>query len=256
MMISADPMHQFRVEPLFEGIRWSLFGQDISFTNSSLWMVLVTLAAAAFFTFAVKPDGIVPGRAQSVAELLHDFLATTMRNIAGEDGMKFFSFVFTIFIFVLFANFFGLIPYSFTVTSHIIVTFALAMTVFLLVIFVGFWTHGLGFLGLFAPAGAPWWILPLLVPIEIFSFFLRPISLSVRLCANMFAGHVMLKVFAGFVAGWLGVASFASAIAIAPLVAGIAVTGLEVLIAFLQAFVFAVLTCIYLNDALHLHDHH
>lgn len=256
MKISTDPMHQFKIEPLFEDLRWSIAGYDISFTNSALWMVIVTIAAAAFFTLAVKRDGIIPGRAQSVAEMLYEFLATTMRNIAGEDGMKFFSFVFTIFIFVLFANFFGLIPYSFTVTSHIIVTFALAMTVFLLVIFVGFWKHGIGFLRLFAPSGAPWWILPLLVPIEIFSFFLRPISLSVRLCANMFAGHVMLKVFAGFVAGWLGVASAASLVAIAPLLAGIAVTALEVLIAFLQAFVFAVLTCIYLNDALHLHDHH
>jgi F-type H+-transporting ATPase subunit a len=255
-MISTDPMHQFRVEPLFEGLRWSLFGYDVSFTNSSLWMVLVTIGAILFFTLAVKRDGIIPGRAQSVAEMMYEFLAQTMRNIAGEGGMAYFPFVFTLFIFILFSNFFGLIPYSFTVTSHIIVTFALALAVFLLVIFVGLSRHGFGFFKLFAPSGAPWWIMPLLVPIEIFSFFLRPISLSVRLCANMFAGHVMLKVFAGFVVGWLSVASASSLVAIAPLIAGIAVTALEMLIAFLQAFVFAVLTCIYLNDALHLHDHH
>ena len=173
----------------------------------------------------------------------------------GESGRKFFPFIFSLFIFIFFTNFLGLIPYSFTVTSHIIVTFAMALSVFALVLIVGFWTHGLHFFSLFVPSGAPSWIMPLLVPIEIISFLSRPISLSVRLAANMLAGHTMLKVFAGFIVTMLSAGGILSVLSIAPLLAGVAVTALEVLVAAIQAWVFALLTCIYLNEAVHLHEH-
>jgi F-type H+-transporting ATPase subunit a len=256
MAAGHSPMEQFEIkpvggsEPLFE-----LFGNPIYFTNSALWMILVLIGATLLFTLPVKANGIVPGRGQSIAEILYDFVAGIVRSSIGESGMIFFPFVFTLFVFVLFSNFLGMIPYSFTVTSHIAVTFALAMTVFIMVIVVGFWTNGLGFFKLFAPSGVPVWLMPIIVPIEVISFLSRPISLSVRLFANMLAGHTMLKVFAMFVTMLLGAGGVFSALAIAPILAGVAVTALEFLIAFLQAYVFAVLTCIYLNDALHASDH-
>jgi F-type H+-transporting ATPase subunit a len=201
----------------------------------------------------------VPTRMQSMAELSYEFVANMIRSAAGEDGLKFFPFVFTIFMFVLLSNFFGLIPGSFTVTSQIAVTFALAAVVILTVILTGFLTHGIGFLKLFVPK-APIYLQFLLVPIEVISFLTRPVSLSVRLFANMLAGHTMLKVFAAFVIAlgatlvtpkpWFG------PLAIAPMFLIVAITALEILVAFLQAYVFAILTCIYLNEALHLHEHH
>src|SRR6185369_12294542 len=192
-----SPMAQFEVHTL---IPIHVGGYDLSFTNASLWMVLAVAAATAFLVLGVKRDGIVPGRLQSVVEIIYDFIErNTVANVMGEDGKRFFPFIFTIFIFIFFTNFFGLIPYSFTVTSHIIVTFAMALMVFVTVLGVGFWTHGLHFFSLFVPSGAPLWLLPLIVPIEIISFLTRPISLSVRLAANMLAGHTMLKVFAGFI---------------------------------------------------------
>jgi F-type H+-transporting ATPase subunit a len=196
---------------------------------------------------------------QSIAELSYEFVANMIRSAAGEDGMRYFPFVFTIFLFVLLSNFFGLIPGSFTVTSQIAVTFALAAMVVLTVILTGFLTHGLGFLKLFVPK-APIYLQFLLVPIEIISFLTRPVSLSVRLFANMLAGHTMLKVFAGFVIA-LGATLVTSKpwfgpLAVAPMFLIVAITALEILVAFLQAYVFAILTCIYLNEALHLHEHH
>jgi F-type H+-transporting ATPase subunit a len=197
----------------------------------------------------------VPGRMQSMAELSYEFVANMIRSAAGEDGMIFFPFVFTIFVFVLFSNFFGLIPGASTVTSQIAVTFALACLVILTVIVTGFVVHGFGFLKLFVPH-APWYLLILLVPIELISFFTRPISLSVRLFANMLAGHTMLKVFASFVIALGGAGGVWVAVSAAPMFLIVAISALELLVAFLQAYVFAILTCIYLNEALHLHEHH
>jgi F-type H+-transporting ATPase subunit a len=192
---------------------------------------------------------LVPGRMQSVAELAYEFVANMVYENTGKDGMKYFPFVFSLFIFVLVLNMLGMIPYSFTVTSHIVVTFALAALVFVVVTGIGFARHGLGFLKLFKPEGLPVALVPIIVPIELISYLIRPISLSVRLFANMMAGHTLLKVFAGFVVS-LGVAG------VVPLIATVAFTGLEFLVAFLQAMIFAVLTSIYLNDAINMHDHH
>lgn len=253
MAAGHSPMAQFEVHKL---IPLEIAGVDVSFTNASLWMALAVGAGCLFLVRGVRRDGIIPGRMQSVVELMYDFIERqTVGNVMGDEGKKFFPFIFSLFIFIFFTNFLGLIPYSFTVTSHIIVTFAMALSVFALVLIVGFWTHGLHFFSLFVPSGAPWWIMPLLVPIEIISFLSRPISLSVRLAANMLAGHTMLKVFAGFIVTMLGAGGVLSVLSIAPLLAGVAVTALEVLVAAIQAWVFALLTCIYLNEAVHLHEH-
>jgi F-type H+-transporting ATPase subunit a len=212
---------------------------------------------------AASSRALVPTRTQSLAEISYNFIADMIRSTAGSGGLKFFPFIFTLFMFVLFSNMLGLLPFhvvtggnfhQFTITSHIIVTLALAMTVFLMVIIVGLVKHGLHFFSLFVPS-VPWYMLPILVPIEIISFLSRPVSLSVRLFANMLAGHTMLAVFGGFVAALLAAGGIFAGLAIAPMLAIIGVTVLEFLVAFLQAYVFAILTCIYLNDALHLHDH-
>ena len=244
-------MHQFTIKPL---VPLHLGGLDVSFTNQSLLMVIVVLAASLFLTLAVKPNRLVPTRGQSMAELSYEFVANMIHSSTGEDGLKFFPFVFSLFIFVLLANFFGMVPGSFTITSQIAVTFALASLVILAVIVTGFMKHGIGFLKLFVPH-APWYLLILLIPIELISFLTRPISLSVRLFANMLAGHTMLAVFGGFVVA-LGTAGALAPLAIAPMLLIVAIMLLELLVAFLQAYVFAILTCIYLNEALHLHDHH
>ena len=239
-----DPLHQFQIERLFE---IPIGGLDASFTNSALFMVVAVTAITAFLLIAMSGRSLVPGRLQSMAELSYEFIANMIRENAGRAGMKYFPFIFSLFMFVLFSNLIGMIPYTFTVTSHIIVTFALALVVFIGVTVIGFVRHGLHFLTLFVPSGVPMALLPLLVVIEVLSYLIRPISLSVRLFANMTAGHTMLKVFGSFVVmlgvlgGW------------APLAFVVALTGLEVGIAFLQAYVFTILTCIYLNDALHLH---
>src|SRR5580698_6714980 len=245
-------MEQFTVRPI---IPLHIGGYDVSFTNQSLLMVIVVLAAALFLTLAVKPGRLVPTRGQSMAEMSYEFVANMIHSATGEDGLKYFPFVFSLFIFVLFSNFFGMIPGSFTVTSQIAVTFALASLVILMVIVVGFMKHGIGFLKLFVPH-APWYLLILLIPIEVISFLTRPISLSVRLFANMLAGHTMLAVFAGFVVSLGAAGGIYMGVAIAPLLLIVAIMLLELLVAFLQAYVFAILTCIYLNEALHLHDHH
>jgi F-type H+-transporting ATPase subunit a len=240
-----DPIHQFQIVPLFgEG--------PFAFTNSSLFMVAAVLSIVLVLTLATTRSALVPGRWQSLAELSYEFVANMVRESAGNEGMRFFPFVFSLFMFVLLANLLGLIPYAFTVTSHIIVTFALAMLVILTVILYGFWKNGMHFLHLFVPSGVPAFLMPLIVAIEVTSFLSRPISLSVRLFANMLAGHITLKVFAGFVvqlAAALGVAGWA--LAVLPLGMAVALQGLELLVAFLQAYVFAILTCIYLNDAIH-----
>jgi F-type H+-transporting ATPase subunit a len=239
-----NPMHQFEIKRL---VPFELFGLDASFTNSALFMVIAATVITLFTILAMRSGALVPSRLQSVAEMSYEFIANMVRDNVGTDGMKYFPFVFTLFMFVLALNMLGMIPYSFTVTSHIIVTFAMAAFVFIGVTVIGFVRHGPGFLKLFVPSGVPMVLLPLLVVIEVISYLTRPISLSVRLFANMMAGHTMLKVFASFVVGLGLIGGWA------PLAFMVAFTGLELLVAFLQAYVFAILTCIYLNDALHMH---
>lgn len=247
-----DPMHQFEITPL---VPLHIGGYDLSITNSTVWMLVTVLGASLFLTMAVTRGALVPGRVQSIAEMLYEMVAGMVRSTMGQSGWTYFPFIFSLFIFVLFANMLGMLPYSFTVTSHIIVTFALAGFIFLLVLFLGIFKHGIRFLTLFAPSGVPLFLMPLLIVIEVISYLSRPISLSVRLFANMLAGHTMLKLFAGFVVVLLGAGGALAGVAIIPFIAIVAVTALEFLVAFLQAYVFAILTCIYLNEALHLHDH-
>ena len=239
-----DPMHQFEIKRL---VPFEIFGFDASFTNSALFMVIAALLITAFTLLAMRKGALVPGRLQSVAEMSYEFVANMVRDNVGTAGMKYFPFIFTLFMFVLVLNMLGMIPYTFTVTSHIIVTFALAAFIFIGVTIIGFWKHGIGFLKFFVPSGVPFVMLPLLVVIEVISYLTRPVSLSVRLFANMMAGHTMLKVFGSFVVA-LGLLGGWAALAFM-----VAFTGLEILVAFLQAYVFAILTCIYLNDALHMH---
>jgi F-type H+-transporting ATPase subunit a len=253
--VKMDPMHQFAVEPLSAHPLLQIAGHPIYFTNQALWMFIVVGAISLFMVIATSRRALVPGRMQSLAEISYEFVANMIGTSTGEDGMKFFPFVFTLFMFVLFSNFLGLLPGSFTVTSQIAVTFALAAFVVLLVIVTGFLKHGVGFLMLFV-AKAPWYLIPPLALIEVISFLTRPISLSVRLFANMLGGHTMLKVFASFVIMLGGAGGVLSILSVAPFALIVAITALELLIAFLQAYVFAVLTCIYLGEALHLHDNH
>jgi F-type H+-transporting ATPase subunit a len=246
--MAADPIHQFELKPL---LRLGHIGNtEIVFTNASLFMIGAVAVIAMLMLVATQSRSLVPGRLQSLAEMCYEFVASTVRSSAGEEGMRFFPFVFSLFMFVLILNLFGIIPYGFTVTSHIIITFALAAVVILTVIIYGFMNHGLGFLRLFVPSGVPVYLLPLVTFIEIISFVSRPISLSVRLFANMLAGHIALKIFAGFVATLLA-AGFWSVLSPLPLALTVALTALEVLVAVLQAYVFATLTAIYLNDAIH-----
>jgi F-type H+-transporting ATPase subunit a len=246
--VANDPIHQFqisRIVPLEFG------GIDLSFTNSSLFMVATVAVTSGFLLLATGGRGLVPTRIQSVAEMSYEFVANMLRESAGSHGMKFFPLVFSLFLFILVANLLGMFPYFFTVTSHIIITAALALLVFGTVIVAGFMGHGAGFLKLFVPSGIPAVLMPLVIMIEVISFVSRPISHSVRLFANMLAGHITLKVFTGFVVslgamgigGWLG--------AILPLAMAVGLTALEFLVAFLQAYVFAMLTCMYINDAVH-----
>ncbi len=245
----ADPIHQFEIKNFATLGR--IGGQEIAFTNSALFMLLAVAGVSALMIGATASRAVVPGRMQSVAELTYEFVADMLRSSAGREGMKFFPLVFTLFTFILFANMLGMIPGTFTVTSHIIITVALAMVVFLTVLVYGFYKNGTKFLKLFVPSGIPIYIMPLIVLIEVISFLSRPLSHSVRLFANVFAGHITLKVFAGFipmlaglgVLGWLG--------AVLPLGMTVALTALEFLVAFLQAYVFTILTCIYINDAIH-----
>jgi F-type H+-transporting ATPase subunit a len=244
-----DPIHQFEIKSFFPIVR--LGAHEIAFTNSALYMLIALALILALMLGATATRAIVPGRLQAVAELSYEFVANTLRSTAGAEGMKFFPLVFSLFMFILALNVIGLIPYTFTVTSHIVITVSFALLVFLTVVIYGFWKHGLRFLRLFVPSGVPGYILPLVTFIEVLSFISRPISHSVRLFANMLAGHITLKVFGGFVTmlgtlgflGWLG--------AVLPLGLTVALTALELLVAFLQAYVFAILTCIYLNDAIH-----
>ena len=242
--MSTNPMHQFNVYRI--GPEISLGNVDISFTNASLFMIISALAIISVFFIGTKRKAMVPTKIQLITELSYTLVSKMISDTAGSKAKPYFPFIFSLFMFVLFCNMLGMMPYSFTVTSHIIVTFTLAAVIFIGVTIIGFVNHGIKYLKLFIPSGVPLFLLPLIIVIEIISYLSRPVSLSVRLFANMMAGHTMLKVFGGFVmslgiiGGWL------------PLSFTVALTGLEILIAFLQAYVFAILTCIYLNDALNL----
>ncbi len=242
-----DPLHQFEIKTL---VPISIAGFDVSFTNSSLWMAVAVLAAYLLIMAGTRQHAMVPGRLQSVVELMYEFVAGIIRDSAGKEGLRFFPVIFTLFIFILLGNMLGMIPGSFTFTSHIIVTFVMALAVFVGVTVLGFVIHGAHFLKFFVPHGAPKAMIPLLVPIEILSYCVRPISLSVRLFVNMMAGHTMMKVFAAFV---VSLGSYFVVPGIAPLAITVALYGFEFAVAFLQAYIFTVLTCIYLNDAIHMH---
>lgn len=241
----AGPLTQFEIKPLVD--IGPIAGLDLSFTNSSLFMLFAVALSVGLLVFGARKREMVPGRMQSVSEISYEFVANMVKDNVGSEGRKYFPFIFSIFTFVLFGNMLGMIPYSFTYTSHIIVTFTLAMVVFVLVTIIGIVRHGAKWLTYFMPDGAPIAMSPLIVPIEVISYLSRPVSLSIRLFANMMAGHTMLKVFAGF-SVMLGVLG-----GLAPLAINVALTGFEFLIAFLQAYVFAILSCLYLHDAIHLH---
>ena len=245
-----SPVEQFTIKVLFA---LNLFGYDVSFTNSSLFMVLTVLASIAFLALAIRPAALIPGRMQGLAEMLYEFVADMVRSNVGNEGRPYFPVIFTLFMFVLFSNLLGLIPYSYTTTSKIVVTFALALAIFVGVTLIALVKHGFHFFSFFVPSGAPKALIPFLVVIEVISYFVRPVSLSVRLFANMLAGHTMLKVFAGLAVMIASAGGVAAAGSVLPLIAIIGLTGLEVLVAVLQAYVFTILTCMYLNDALHLH---
>lgn len=239
----ANPVEQFKIEPI---VPLEIGGVNVSFTNSSLWMVVAVVLATAFLTLSVKGRALVPGRWQSMAELMYEFVANMIRDNVGTEGRKYFPFIFTLFMFVLFGNLIGMVPYTFTYTSHIAVTFGLAIVIFLGVTVIGFARHGTHYLRMFFPHGAPLATAIILVPIELISYCSRPFSLAIRLFANMTVGHIILKVMAGFII-MLGIAG------IAPMIFLGGVTVLEFGIALLQAYVFTILACIYLHDAIHMH---
>ena len=209
-------------------------------------MTITVVCVTAFLTLSMRGGRLVPGRWQSMAEMSYEFIANMIRENVGSEGRKYFPFIFTLFMFILVGNLVGMIPFAYTFTSQIIVTFAMAATIFIGVTVIGLVRHGLHFFSLFVPSGTPLILAPLLIPIEVISYFVRPVSLSVRLFANMMAGHTMMKVFGGFTV-LLGV------LGVAPIILLVALTGFEIMVAVLQAYVFTVLTCLYLNDAIHLH---
>ena len=244
MAANKGPLHQFEISSIYD-IKFK--GLDLSFTNSSLSMVLAIIIASIIFHIGSRKNGELPNKLQVLVEMSYEFIANMVRDNVGKEGKIFFPFIFSLFLFILFGNVLGMVPYNFTYTSHIIVTFALAGFIFIAVTIIGLVKHGINFLKFFVPSGVPISLLPILIPIEIISYFVRPISLSLRLFANMMAGHTMLKVFASFIVllgilgGW------------APLLLVIILTGFEIMIAVLQAYVFTILCCLYLNDALNLH---
>ena len=239
----ASPVEQFKLKSL---VPFELGGVDLSYTTSSLWMTITVIGVTAFLTLSMRGGRLVPGRWQSMAEMSYEFIANMIRENVGAEGRKYFPFIFTLFMFILVGNLVGMIPFAYTFTSQIIVTFAMAATIFIGVTVIGLLRHGLHFFSLFVPSGTPLILAPLLIPIEVISYFVRPVSLSVRLFANMMAGHTMMKVFGGFTV-LLGV------LGVAPIILLVALTGFEIMVAVLQAYVFTVLTCLYLNDAIHLH---
>ncbi|MCX8133479.1 MAG: F0F1 ATP synthase subunit A [Roseococcus sp.] len=245
---AIDALGQFELSTVLGPI-----GAAVGFTQSNLFMVIAGGLIVALMVYGMRPAAMVPGRLQSLAEAAYGFIDDMVVAQVGEEGRRFFPFVFTLFMFILFGNMLGLFPYAFTYTSHISLTFTLALMVFVLITAVSIALHGKKFLGYFFPEGAPIWLAPIIIPVEIVSYLSRPISLSIRLFANMVAGHVMLKVFATFVVMLAGLGAIGPFVSVMPLAINVALVGFEVLVAFLQAYVFAILTCIYLHDAVHLH---
>ncbi len=245
-----SPVEQFTIKAL---LHLEIFGYDISFSNSALFMFLAVFLSTLYLLYAMRRREMIPGRLQASAEMMYEFISDMVRSNIGNAGRPFFPFIFTLFVFLLFGNMLGLMPYSYTFTSQIIVTFVLAAFIFIGVTLVGLIKHGLHFFSFFVPPGAPKALIPFLILIEVVSYFVRPVSLSVRLFANMLAGHTMLKVFAGLAVLLTGAGGIYVPGVILPFFALVALTGLEVLVAALQAYVFTILTCMYLNDALHLH---
>ena len=243
----ASPLDQFQIKPI---VPIEIAGLNLAFTNSALWMTLAVAAATFFLVSAASGAKIVPGRLQSAAEVLYEFIAGMVRENVGDEGKKYFPFFFTLFMFVLFGNLAGLIPGAFTFTSHIVVTFTMALIIFLTITLIGFARHGTHFLSLFFPSGAPLATAPILIPIEVISYMSRPISLSVRLFANMTVGHIILKIFAGFV---ISLGAFFVIPGVVPFSVLVGIMALEFFVAALQAYIFTILACIYLHDAIHLH---
>jgi len=239
----VDPLHQFEVQRL---VTVNVGGLDLSFTNSALWMVISVAAITGFMMLATSSRSLVPGRLQSISEILYEMIANMVRQNVGTEGRAYFPFIFSLFLFILFGNLLGMVPIGFTFTSHLVVTFFMAIVIFITVTIIGFVRHGAGFLRLFFPEGAPLWTAVILVPIELISYLSRPVSLSLRLFANMMAGHLLMKVFAGFTL-LMGLAG------VVPLAALVGITAYEFLVAVLQAYIFTILTCVYLNDAINLH---
>ena len=241
----ANPIHQFEINPI---IPFYIGDFDVSYTNSSLWMTIAVVLSTVGLTLATSRKALIPGRMQVFAEMLYEFIANMIRENIGTKGREYFPLIFTLFIVVLLGNMLGMIPYSFTYTSHIIVTAVLAFIIFLVVMFIGIIRHGFHFFSLFLPPGVPMWLTPLIIPIEVMSFLIRPVTLSVRLFANMIAGHIMLKVFAGFSAGLVTMGIGGAMLGLLPMLFNSILIGFELLIAFLQAYVFTILSCIYLKD--------
>lgn len=243
--MAHNPLAQFEIKKLIDINFFDSF--DISFTNSSAFMVSIAFLTFAYFCIALRSKQIVPSRLQVSVELLYDFIANLLEQNVGKEGKKYMPFIFSLFVFILLCNLCGMLPYSFTVTSHIAVTFTLAMIVFIVVTIIGFVRHGLHFLSIFLPTGTPWWLAPLMIIIELFAYLARPVSLSLRLAANMVAGHILLKVIAGFVV------SLALFLKFVPIPIMVVLVGFEIFVAILQAYVFTILTCVYLNSSLNLH---
>ncbi len=242
-----SPLEQFKIKPLFNV---ELAGYDLSYTNSSLMLTLVVFSIIAFFMIGLRKATLVPNRLQVVVEMLYEFIAGMVRENVGSEGKKYFPLVFSMFLLILGCNYAGMLPYSFTVTSHIVVTFALGLFAFIIVNIIGFAKHGAHYLRLFIPEGVPLYMLPLITPIEIISYLIRPVSLGIRLAAAMTAGHVVMKIFAGFIISLAGIFVLLGAL---PFVFAVGLVGLELLVGFIQAFIFSILICIYLNDAVNMH---
>jgi F-type H+-transporting ATPase subunit a len=245
---AIDALSQFELVPVLGAL-----GHSVNFSQSNAHMVVACAVIVGLLMIGMASRALVPGRLQSLAEASYEFIEELTLNQIGEEGKRFFPFVFTLFMFILVGNMLGLLPYAFTFTSHIAVTATLAMIVFVLITVVALMLHGTKFFGYFFPEGAPIWLAPIIVPVEIVSYLSRPVSLSIRLFANMVAGHVMLKVFATFILMLAGLGTIGVFAAVVPLAVNVALVAFEVLVAFLQAYVFAILTSIYLHDAVHLH---
>ncbi|MGH1455352.1 MAG: F0F1 ATP synthase subunit A [Alphaproteobacteria bacterium] len=248
----ANPIEQFIVVSLTDN-KPEIYGMDLSFTNASLWMVITACVSILFLTIAMHRKAMVPGRLQMTAELIYEFISKMVTDNIGKKGRHYFPFIFTIFMFVFVGNIMGLLPYSFTYTSHLIVAGVMALCIMFMTVIFGVYNHGLKFFSLFLPPNVPWWLVAFVVPIEIISFFVRPITHSVRLCANMMAGHLILKVILGFSVAAVGMGSYWSILAILPMLVDVAFLVFELLVACIQAYVFAILSCVYLKDTVDLH---